>query len=205
MRKRGKKGLADRTVDKAVDLAESVIPTIETVVESVTDKAGPILSDGREMARERSRRARRRAAAKAAAFTEAAPKGKVSALVHAEPASESKGGTMKKLLLVGVLVAIGGAVAKRLRGGSQGNWQSTYTPTPAASPTPKHAAAAPAPDDQAAATPGEALADRADEPHPDTTPDDPAEVVELADVPDAEGQETPEPVGEAGDQPTAKD
>jgi hypothetical protein len=36
-----------------------------------------------------------------------------------------------------------------------------------------------APDDASGATPDEAMADAAEEPHPVTTPDDPAEVVEV--------------------------
>lgn len=199
MRKRGKKGLADRVTDtvtdRAADLADTVIPAIESVVETVQEKAVPILEDGRRLAT----KSRRRAAAKAAAFAEAAPSDKLSALVHAEPAPEKKGGKLKKLLLLGVLVALGGAVAKKLQGGkAQGNWQSSYTPSPA----PRHAAAATATsttpaaadeadepaaaDDAAGASPGEALADRAEEPHPDTTPDEPAEVVELASVADTD-------------------
>ena len=38
-------------------------------------------------------------------------------------------------------------------------------------------------DDAAGATPGEAIADAAEEPHPVTTPDEPAEVVDVEDQP----------------------
>ena len=84
-------------------------------------------------------------------------------------------------------------------------WQSAYTPTPAspaatpgaAAPTPSApqagaadetplaaaaaaaAAAAPPADDEGAAEPGEAAADATDTPHPSTTPDAPAEEVEV--------------------------
>ena len=52
------------------------------------------------------------------------------------------------------------------------NWQSSYVPTPA--PTPVRTA-----DDAGAAGPDEAISDATDEPRPSTTPDDPAEVVDL--------------------------
>lgn len=228
MRKRGKKTL----LESASEIAESVLPAIESAVETVHDKAAPILAEGKAMASERfaegramahekravatekAKRGKRRAAAKAAAFAAAAPAEKLSALKNAEPEPVRKGSKLKKVLLLGVLVGIGAAVAKRLQGGGGGhdNWQSTYTPTPAPTPratpsatptassaaspapTPSPAPAAHVADDAAAASPDEALADQASEPHPDTTPDDPAEVVELAtfvDTSDDEPAETP--------------
>ena len=72
-----------------------------------------------------------------------------------------KGSKGKKLLLVVALAAVGAVVGKKLAGGDQSdNWQSSYTPTPAP--------AAPA----ATAT------------HPVTTPEDPAESVDVTDTPD---------------------
>jgi hypothetical protein len=68
-----------------------------------------------------------------------------------------------------------GFIAKKLQGGGQAdNWQSSYVPSPAP-------AAAPAPQahDAGAAGPDEALSDATDEPHAATTPDAPAEVVDL--------------------------
>jgi len=72
-------------------------------------------------------------------------------------------------------------VAKKLQGGGQSdNWQSSYTPTPTPAPTP-----APAPtdtaDDEGGASPDEAIADQAEAPHPVTTPDEPASVVDVED------------------------
>ncbi|WP_445256316.1 hypothetical protein [Nocardioides aurantiacus] len=75
-----------------------------------------------------------------------------------------KTSTGKKLLLVVALAAVGAVVGKKLAGGDQSdNWQSSYTPAPAPA-----APAAPA----AGAT------------HPVTTPEDPAESVDVTDTPD---------------------
>lgn len=215
MKKRGKKTL----MESAADLAESVRPAIESAVETAVetaketaDKAGPILADGKEIARERARRGRRRAAArmaelkdseaserlaaKVSAFKDAEASEKLAAFKAAEP--KKKRGRLKKLVLLGGLVGLGSVIAKRLRGASsQSNWQSSYTPQPAPRHTPTHAAttppaetAAPA-DDEGGSSPDEALADRASEPHPDTTPDDPAEVVELRALEDTAASEAP--------------
>jgi hypothetical protein len=175
MRKRDDKSLAE--------LAETVLPSIGAAIESVADKAVPILRDGRKIAKKKTRELRQ------AVATAAAP--------APEPKKE-KGSMFKKLVLLGALVALGGFVAKKVKGQqAEGNWQSAYVPSPQPSPVPRHAAtisepaaaAAPAdaaPDDLAGATPDEALSDRAETPHADTTPDNPLEVVEiapLADVP----------------------
>ncbi|KRF20364.1 sunset domain-containing protein [Nocardioides sp. Soil796] len=157
------------------------------------EKAGPLLAEGRALATERAHEAREKAApllAEGRALaTERALAGrdatvaKVNELRGIEP--EPKGGKLKKLLFFGVLVALGGVLVKKLRGtqGPGDNWQSTYTPAPApsaAKPTEKPGAPAErAEDDQAAATPDEAISDAVESPHPDTTPDDPAEVVDL--------------------------
>jgi hypothetical protein len=80
-------------------------------------------------------------------------------------------------------------IAKKLRsGGDQDNWQSSYTPPPPpttrASDTPIFDAASASSEeptaDEGGASPDEALADAAEEAHPVTTPDEPADVVEMA-------------------------
>ena len=84
------------------------------------------------------------------------------------------------------------AIAKKLQAGSSSdNWQSSYTPSPPPGeqpPTPPTPAAPqsggdpltdPLPEDPGGASPDEAMADSAEAPHPATTPDDPAEVVDL--------------------------
>ncbi len=65
--------------------------------------------------------------------------------------------------------------SKLQSGGQSDNWQSSYVPDARAraDPGPRPA------DDAGAAGPDEALSDAADEPQPVTTPDEPAEVVDL--------------------------
>ena len=87
---------------------------------------------------------------------------------------KKKGGKLKKLLLVTGLAAIGGVIFKKVRGGSTSdNWQSSYVPTPA--PTPPAAKD----EDPGGSSPDEAIADAAEQPHPVSTPDDPAETVTI--------------------------
>ena len=120
------------------------------------------------------------------------------------PAKKKKGGKLKKLVLFTGLAAGLGFAAKKLQGKKTAdNWQSSYVPTPppatptsspASSTTATQAApaapatpaapmsgtpAADAADDSAGSSPDEALADQAEAPHEVTTPDDPAEVVEI--------------------------
>lgn len=154
----------DRT---PADLAEEVLPRIVAAVESAYSKTTPILNRGRKLAKAKMQRER-------AAFN-AQP-------VNSQSVDKEMGTMLKKLLLLAGLIAVGGFVAKKLTSRSRGgNWQSSYTPPPAPTSVPRPAAVADEPDeDLAAATPDEALSDRAAEPHPDTTPDDPAEEIELA-------------------------
>jgi len=92
---------------------------------------------------------------------------------------------IRKLLLLSLLAGAGVALARKLRSGGP-DWQSPAPGKHAApqadepqadQPVEPHAA-----DDASGASPDEALADAAEEPHPVTTPDSPAEVVELDDA-----------------------
>ena len=111
-------------------------------------------------------------------------------------ANELRGKPQKKhrvrtLLLITGVAALLGFVAKKLQSGSdKDNWQSSYTPTPAPAParatdTPIFDAAQaaavdePTSEDEGGASPDEAIADATDELHPVTTPDEPADVVDL--------------------------
>jgi hypothetical protein len=130
---------------------------------------------------------------------------------------ESQGGRLKKLLVIGGLLAIGGAVFAKLRQkqDESANWQSTYTPpappkpasaaSPAAPASPVTPAKTsgdpltdpiedvtaddvvtadpPATDDIGGGAPGEAISDSVEEPHGATSPDEPAEVIDIEDVP----------------------
>jgi len=115
------------------------------------------------------------AATKAAAAKEAAD-AKVANVRGEQP--PKKGGRLKKVALFAALAGALGFVAKKLQSGKQtDNWQSSYVPKPAPASAP-----APAPvKDAGGSAPDEAIADAADDPQPVTTPDAPADVVDIAD------------------------
>jgi hypothetical protein len=202
--------------DTAADLVEHVRPTVESAVESAKDTAGPLLEDARELleeAREKAGPAIAEAREKAGPAIAEAREHAAAAVAPAAVTGDSghkRGGRLKKLLLLGGLVAVAGLVFKKLRGNvDDANWQSTYAPTPPPAPsstTPTAAAAAadeeaPEPEDAAASSPDEALADSAAaaEPHEDTTPDAPAEVVDLpVDTPAEESPAEEPPTDEKG-------
>ncbi|MGZ4456621.1 MAG: hypothetical protein ACXVWV_11625, partial [Nocardioides sp.] len=139
------------------------------------------------------------AAEKAAAGRDLAS-AKVAEL-QGKPAKKRRG-RLKKIVLLGGLAAVAGVVAKKLQGGSQAadNWQSSYVPKPAPTPPSPPSPAAPMAgttaaaaavedegDDVGGSSPDEAIADQVEAPHPVTTPDEPAEVVNIEDAPSAEG------------------
>lgn len=179
--------LADAREQAAVQLADA------------REKAGPALADAREKAAEQLADAKKKAApviaegrkgaAKKAASGKAMAAAGLATIAPGMAPQKKKGGRLKKVLLLGGLLAIGGVVFKKLRGDrSQSNWQSSYTPstsgsagTVSDSPAAGSAAAAASAsaDDAGAASPDEALSDAAAGPHVDTTPDAPAEVVDL--------------------------
>jgi len=127
--------------------------------------------------------------------------------VKAEP-QKPKGSKFRKVLVFGGLLAAAGFAARKWRGTQQAdNWQSSYTPpTSTTSATGSstgvttggtHLAPGVGPDepvgaddpmvervsdDQAGASPDEAIADAAEEPHEVTTPDEPADVVEVVEA-----------------------
>ena len=186
------------------------------------EKAAPLLAEYRATAAERAS-AGAAIAAEHAASTRDAALAKANELRGIEP--EPKRGRLKKVLLLGGLLAIGGAVFSKLRAkqDESAGWQSTYTPpapsvpkpptapsTPAAAATPAEPAAAAAPlggdpltdplpddvtaddvvtadppatDDVGGGAPGEAISDSAEQAHDATTPDEPAEVIDIEDVP----------------------
>jgi hypothetical protein len=197
---RKKKSLLDQATDTVSQYAEQAKPHLESAVATAKEKAGPALATAKEKAGPALADAKAKAApviadarAKAAPVVAsgaaiAAEKIAAGATVAAEKASEAaqlaaakveevanppkkKGGKLKKLLLFTGLAAAIAFVAKKMQGrGESESWQSSYTPTPA----PRAAE-----DDSGGASPDEALADSAEAPHPVTTPDDPAEVVDV--------------------------
>jgi hypothetical protein len=196
-------------LDQASDYIDQVRPQVESAVATAIvaaedfyentarpalvdakDKAGPALADAREKAAPYVAEARDKAsAALADARDQAAPLMAQAAAQASELAGQAKeaadtkvaelrgeekkkGSKLKKLAIFVAIAGAVGFVARKIQSSGQGdNWQSSYVPTPA--PTPTIA------DDAGAAAPDEALSDAAEEPHPVTTPDDPAEVVDL--------------------------
>lgn len=165
------------------------------------EKAAPLLAEARVTASEKASVAAALAAEKAAASREVAA-AKVNELRGVEP--EPTGGRLKKFLLLGGLLALGGVVFSKWRAkqDAEANWQSSYVPpappaAPVSTPSSPAAAAAPVtpattsgdpltdplPEDIGGGDPGEAISDSVEEAHPATTPDAPAEVIDIDDVP----------------------
>lgn len=188
----------DELAPRLSDARDQVAPHVETVRDRITTDVLPkvqqVVQDAREQAGPAAEEARRRGALAAAAL-----KGE-----EVQPAkSEKSGGKLRKLLVLVGLAGLGAFVAKKLSGGESSNWQSSYTPAPApAAPPAPPSPAAPmagshvadastdtgttgaAGGDAAGAAPGESLADAVEEPHPVTTPENPAESVDVSDVAD---------------------
>ena len=181
---------------QAAEFAESVLPTLETAVGAAKEAALPLLADAKGKAAPLLAEGRAIAADKAAAVASSVKSGasepeSVEASVEASP---RRGGRLRKLLLLGGLAAVAAVIYQKLRGEStRDNWQSSYVPTPApaSTPTPEAGTAATAEaaaaDDAAGASPDEALADSVEEAHEVTTPDAPAEVVEITEDASTEG------------------
>lgn len=169
------------------------------------EKAAPLLAEARATAADKASVAAALAAERAAEGRDLAT-AKVNELRGVEP--EPRGGKLKKALLLGGLLAVVGVVVNKLRAKSDDNahWQSSYVPpAPPASTTPAAPATAAAPvtpattsgdpltdplpdeaattDDVGGGAPGEAISDNAEEPSEATTPDDPAEIIDIDDVP----------------------
>ncbi|NYE36325.1 hypothetical protein F4692_001429 [Nocardioides cavernae] len=182
------------------------------------EKAAPLLAEARAAAADKAAVAAALASERAAEGRDLAT-AKVNELRGIEP--EPKGGRLKKLFLIGGLLALGGFVFSKLKGkqDADANWQSTYVPPapPKATTPPATAGAAtagaastgaaaggdpltdplpeevtaddvvtvdpPATDDIGGGAPGEAISDAVEDPHEATTPDEPAEVIDIDDVP----------------------
>ncbi len=188
-------------MDHAAELAESVLPALERAAESAKEtaapllaeakeKAAPLLADGKALAAEKAESVAAAAQSAAASAKETA-KEKAPERLGGEP-KRKRGGFLKKLLVVGGLAAVAAFVAKKLRAEDPAdNWQSSYVPAPPpAAPEAAAAPEAPEAEDAGGAGPDEAVADSVEEPHPVTTPDAPAEVVDVE-------QEAEQPSGSA--------
>lgn len=182
---RKKKSLIDQAgeyVEQVKPHAEAALETArdfvqETVVPALADakeKAGPAIAEAKEKAAPVIAAGAAVAAEKATHARELAD-AKVAELTHQKPKKKSK---VKRFVLFAAVAGAVAAVAKKLQGGGQSeSWQSSYTPTPA--PTPPTPAAPEATDDTGGASPDEAMSDAAESPHPVSTPDQPADVVDV--------------------------
>ncbi len=158
---------------------KDVVPAVQHAVNEAREQAGPAAEE-----------ARRRGSLAAAAL-------------KGEPVEQKKKGK-KKYVVLAALAGLGAYVANKMRANDESaNWQTSYTPNPApaappAPPSPSapmagsHSAdttvdeSATNAGDPTGATPGETLADATEEPHPVTTPDAPAEDVDVSEVEDPE-------------------
>ena len=149
-------------LEQATDMVEGYVDTVRPHVQAALETA---VDSTRDFVQETA----------IPAFNELAD-AKVAELGGEQPKKKSK---LKRVLLLGLVAGGAAFVAKRLQGGGgSDNWQSSYVPNPA--PTPAASAAAqPSVEDTGGASPDEALSDEAEAPHEVTTPDEPADVVEI--------------------------
>ena len=197
-------GARDQIAPRLAEARDQIAPRLA----DACDEIAPRLADARDQLAPHVEEARGRLAKGVATATAAATPVAVEArrrgllaadALKGEPVKR-KGGKKKYVALAG-LVGLGALAVQKLRGGESANWQTSYSPSPSPAPatpatpvTPaapmagSHAADVPTdsagPDDVVGATPGEALADATEKPHAVTTPDEPAEDVNVADVKD---------------------
>ena len=175
----------DTIAPKIAEARDQAAPYVETARERFVNEVVPAVKDAVSDAKEQA----------APVVEEAKSRGTAAAAALKGEAVEKKGGRKRKIFLFAALAGAGAFVFKKLRGSDESaNWQSSYTPTPApaAPPAPPSPAAPmggshaadPAPakgsGDTAGASPGESISDATEEPHPVTTPDAPAEEVEVS-------------------------
>lgn len=193
----------DELAPRLAEARDQVAPRLA----DARDQVAPRLTDAREQLTPHVEDARERLAKSVAAATAAATPaaveakrrgGLAAAALKGEPVKRKNG--KKKFFVFAGIVGLGALVVKKLQAGESANWQSSYTPTPApaappAPPSPSapmagsHTADVPVDSeggDPVGATPGESLSDATEEPHPVTTPDAPAEDVDVSEVKDPE-------------------
>lgn len=175
MSKRKSKNL----LEQATETVEELVPVVEQSIGSAYESAKDVISEGRDLA--------------VTAIGEVTTESKRR--LGREKKKRGKG-KLKTFLLLGVLTGLGAAAFKMLKGkrSEPAPWAAGQSPAPAntpAPPTPRAAEstndvppvpASPSvtqPEDQAGAAPGEALSDANEEARTNTTPDNPAEVVEV--------------------------
>jgi hypothetical protein len=185
--------------DKAAPMLAEAREKAAPVLADARDKAAPLLADARERTAPAPAAAKERlthdvlpaiTAAIAAAGEatedvreETSKRGKAAvAALKGEVEAPKKKHRLRNLLLVLGLGGIVAAVAKKLSDREPTTaWQSSYTPPPAATSAADNGGAHRADaDDQGGASPDVAAADAAAAPHPATTPDNPAETIDVS-------------------------
>lgn len=173
--------------EKAAPLIADAREKAAPFVVEARDKAAPALHEARDRISSDVLPVLTAAVAAAGAATEdvrgeTAKRGKaVAAALKGEVEAPKQTHKLRNLL---VLLGLGGLVAFVVKKKSEREpttaWQSSYTPSPASAPGGgAHKAAEPA-DDAGGASPDVAAADAAASPHPATTPDNPAETVDVS-------------------------
>ncbi len=184
--------------------AAPYVKDVKSKLSDARDQAAPLIADARDQAapyvEDAKGRLSKGVAAAVAAGTpvvvEAQRRGDLAAAALKGEPVKRKGGKKKYFVFAGLL-GLGALAFQKLRGGDESaNWQTSYSPTPAPA-TPPAPAAPPAPtagshaadvptDSESAepvgATPGESLSDAVEAPHAVTTPDAPAEDVDVSSV-----------------------
>jgi hypothetical protein len=194
--------------DHATDLADMVAPTVESardkaapLIADARDKAAPLVADAREKAGPALAAGKERLATDVLPVITAAivaageatedvrgetkkrGKAAVAALKGEVEAPEKKKHRVRKALILLGLGGIIAAVAKKLSDRPASTaWQSSYTPTPSAPAAASGAGggAHKADADQGGASPDVAAADAASGPHEATTPENPAETIDVS-------------------------
>lgn len=183
--------------EKAAPLLADARERTAPLIADAKDKAAPLVAEAREKAAPALNEAKDRinsdvlpvltaAVAAAGAATEdvrgeTAKRGKaVAAALKGEVEAPKRTHKLRNLL---ILLGLGGLVAFVVKKKSDREpttaWQSSYTPTPTSTSGGAHKAEEPA-DDAAGASPDVAAADAAATPHPATTPENPAETVDVS-------------------------
>ncbi|MGN6575341.1 MAG: hypothetical protein ACTHKG_06615 [Nocardioides sp.] len=185
--------------DKAAPMLAEAREKAAPVLAEAREKAAPLLADAKERSAPALAEAKDRlthdvlpvlTAAIAAADKatedvreETSKRGKAAvAALKGEVEAPKKKHRLRRLLVVLGLGAVAAAVAKKLSEREPTTaWQSSYTPTPAAAGATDNGGAHRADaDDQGGASPDVAAADAAAAPHPATTPDNPAETIDVS-------------------------
>jgi hypothetical protein len=192
----------EAAVEKAGPILADAVEKAESALAEARDQAGPAVADAKDKAAPLIAQSAALAAEKvsqaADAAAEKAAEGKeIAAAKVTELDTESKKShRLRNLLIITGIAALLGFAAKKLRSGDKENWQSSYMPDPPpasrASDTPIAEAAAAASAegaDEGGAGPDEVMADAAEEAHTVTTPDDPADIVDL--TPEEEAAKKP--------------